>query len=243
MKKELDPLAIFGVLLSIIGVIGTYYQILEKSFFWIVIIVFGLTLIVIYLWKITSEIREVVATFGKRWRLIDGRLKIGNTINVALRANTVQELLNQFQKEFPKDYGVIVKNTGKIVGESFAEDLKAELIQYGIPTIIDSGKNTKLLEEKLSLWAKYDSSTGMGIFELDQNRLEFIDGLRGSILLKNSFLAYNRKSAVPTCIFIEGYIEGVTSKILEIPIVAREIECSSVTGSGYCRFEIINKKE
>lgn len=237
MKTDIDFfLGLIGISLSVLGFIGTYYQILGCNVFWIILIISGSILILFYIWKTTSKIREIVATFGERWRLIDGRLKIGNTINVALRAKTMQELLNQFQKEYPNDNQTLIKDAGKKIGESFANDLKAELLQYGIETIIKSGKKNDLLEKKLSLWTKYDSSTGMGIFELGQ--LEFTDGLRGNILLKNSFLAYDRISEIPTCTFMEGYIEGVISKILQMPITVKEIECSSVTGSEYCKFEI-----
>ena len=239
MKQNIEfYLAIIGISLSGTGVIGTYFQIFGYDAFWISVIILGLFLILFYVWKITSEIREVVDTFGERWRLNEGRLKIGNTINVALRAKTMQDILNQFQEENLNGYHTVIKDAGRRVGKSFANDLKAELIQYGIQTMTESGNKNELLVKKISLWAKYDSSTGMGIFKLDQGQLESANGLKGNILLKNSFLAYDRISETPTCIFIEGYLEGVISKILQMPIIAKEIECSSVTGSEYCKFEI-----
>ena len=239
-------LAIAGILLGVAGVIGTYYQILGHKILWIALLVLGFTSAIFYLYRVRKKIeeykkyKETAETFGERWRLVDGQLVIGNTVNVALRAKTVQGLLDEFQRAFPEHYNVIVRNAGRIVGESFADDLKKELILRGFETVTKPGRDTELLKKKLSLWAEYDSSTGMGIFEVYQ--VEFtVNGLRGNILLKNSFLAYERQSQLPTCIFIEGYLEGVISKLLSIPIIAKEIECSSVTGSEYCKFEITKK--
>ena len=241
MSKNIDfRLAIAGILLGAIGVIGTFYQILGQKIIWIILIIIGFAPALFYLWKIASETGAVVKTFGKRWCLEDGQLIIGNTVNVALRTKTVQELLNAFQRAFPKDYSSIVKEAGKNVGESFAGDLKKELTQRGLKTIIKPGKKPELLREKLHLWAEYDSTTGMGIFEIHQVEIT-VSRLEGYILLKNSFLANDRKSELPTCIFIEGYIEGIIDKLLGIHIIAKEIECGSITGSEYCKFEIIQK--
>ena len=137
-------------------------------------------------------------------------------------------------------YNTIVKEAGKSVGESFADDLKKELTQRGLKTIIKQGKSAELIRQKLHLWAEYDSTTGMGIFEIDQVEIA-VSGLQGYISLKNSFLANDRRFEHPTCIFIEGYIEGVMTKLLGIHIIVKEIECGSVTGSEYCRFEITQK--
>ena len=241
MSKNINiRLAIAGILLGTIGVIGTFYQILGQKILWIVLIIVGFVPALFYLWKTASGMSAVVKTFGKRWRLEDGQLVIGNTVNVALRTKTVQELLNAFQRAFPKDYSVTVKEAGKNVGEGFADDLKKELTQQGLKTIIKPGKSPELIRKKLHLWAEYDSTTGMGIFEIDQVEIT-VSGLRGYILLKNSFLANNKRSEFPTCVFIEGYIEGLLYNLLSLNIIAKEIECGSVTGSEYCRFEITQK--
>ena len=246
MSENIDfRLPIAGILLGAIGVIGTFYQILGQKILWIILIIIGFAPALFYLWKIASETGAVVKTFGKRWRLEDGQLTIGNTVNVALRTKTVQELLNAFQRELlkdrPKDYSSIVKEAGNNVGESFAGDLKNELTQRGLKTIIKPGKTSELLKEKLGLWAEYDSTTGMGLFNTDQVEIRVVSGLGGYISLKNSFLANDSRSELPTCIFIEGYIEGIINKLLGIPIIAKEIECGSITGSEYCKFEIKQK--
>ena len=241
MSKNIDlRLAIAGILLGVIGVIGTFYQILGQTIFWMVLIIIGFAPVLFYLWKIASGMDTIMKTFGKRWCLEDGQLIIGNTVNVALRTKTVQELLNAFQRVFPKDCSTIIKETGKNIGESFADDLKKELTQQGLKTIIKPGKSAELIRQKLRLWAEYDSTTGMGIFEIDQVEIT-VSGLRGYISLKNSFLANDRQLELPTCIFIEGYIEGIIDKLLGIHIIVKETECGSVTGSEYCRFEITQK--
>jgi predicted hydrocarbon binding protein len=259
MSKNINfHLAIGGALLGVVGVIGTYYQILGYKITWIALLVLGFALLLALLFfykkesdglrKKTEEqeayikrFEELVATFGERWHLKDGQLLIGNTVNVALRTKTVQEILDAFRKTLPEEnYRAILKDSGRRVGESFSEDLKKELILRGYEKIAKPGRDTKLLMEKLSLWSEYDSSTGMGIFEVHQ--LGFtVNGLQGDILLKNSFLAYDRQPELPACVFIEGYIEGVIGKLLGVSVVANEIECSSVTGSEYCKFEIAQK--
>lgn len=241
MSKNIDfRLAAVGILLGVMGVVGTFYQILGQKILWIVLIIVGFAPVFLYSWKIASGMGTVVKTFGKRWCLEDGQLIIGNTVNVALRTKTVQELLNAFQRAFPKDCSTIVKEAGKNVGESFADDLKKELTQRGLKTIIKQGKSAELIRQKLHLWAEYDSTTGMGIFEIDQVEIT-VSGLQGYVSLKNSFLANDRRLEHPTCIFIEGYIEGVINKLLGIHIIVKEIECGSVTGSEYCRFKITQK--
>ncbi len=241
MTKNTDfRIAVAGIILGAIGVIGTFYQILGQKILWIFLVVIGFVPALFYLRKIAGEMNVVMKTFGERWYLEDGQLIIGNTVNVALRTKTVQELLNAFQKALPKDYSSIIKEVGRKIGDSFADDLKKELIQRGLKTIIKVSKAPELLREKLCLWAEYDSATGMGIFEIHQVEIT-VNGLRGCILVKNSFLANDVRSESPTCILIEGYIEGIADKLLGISIMVEEMECSSMTGSEYCRFEITQK--
>lgn len=241
-KNIMSPrLAIIGIVIGVVGVIGTYYQIFGQEVVWVVLIVLGFASAISYLWKWIDEIRRVVKTFGQRWSLEDGQLIIGNTVNVALRAKTVQQILNIFRKTTEQDFDKIIKEAGKRMGESFTDDLKKELTLLGFRVIVKSGKNPKLLKEKLRLWTKYDSTTGMGAFEIDEVEIT-VDGLQGHILVKNSFLAHDRQSEFPSCILIEGYIEGIIRKLLGINITAKEVECSAVTSSEYCKFEIIQKQ-
>jgi len=240
MDEKNLKLAILGIILDIVGTFGAIYQIFGQMTLWIVLIIVGAILALFYLWKTINEWRVIVKTFGKRWCLDDGQLIIGNTVNVALRTKTVQELLNAFNRELGENGDIIIKKVGKNIGESFADDLKRELVQRGIKSIVKPGKDPKFLKEKLDLWAEYDSSTGMGTFKVEQVKIT-IDGLHGHILVKNSFLAHDMQSEIPTCTFIEGYLEGVMSRLLGIHILTREVECSAITSSEYCKFEIIQK--
>lgn len=230
-------LAILGIVIGVIGVIGTFYQILAERILWIVLIISGFILTVLFLRKSVSEWRIVVRTFGARWSLENGRLVIGNTVNVALRAKTVQHLLDGFQKPLGDRYSLVLKDLGSTWGKSFADDLKKELTVRGITRIIKSGRNSGVLEDKLSLWAEYDSSTGMGIFSIDHIEVT-TSGLQGYVLLRNSFLSYDRQSECPVCTLIEGYLEGIIDNLLGIRAVVKEIDCGAVTGSEYCRFQI-----
>ncbi len=240
-KKEIF-LAIVGLLISCIGAIGTYYQILGHSAIWISFIVVGFVSVIYLIWRVTNDIRKVVATFGKRWEITkNGQLRIGNTINVALRTKTVQILLDSFERNLPQNFHDIVKQAGVIVGQSFAEDLKCELRMYREEAIFKSGRQLQLLREKLLLWARYDSSTGMGQFIVGDIEYTHIDRLHVELKVNNSFLTCDRGSDTPVCTFLEGYIEGVVGRILDIPVEVKEVHCSSVTGQGYCRFEIESK--
>ncbi len=200
----------------------------------------GFALTISYLFKLFSEVSKVVKTFGERWSIDDGQLIIGCTVNVALRAKTIQQLLISFQEFSDKDFNRIVKDSGRRVGDDFAADLKQELIMRKIKKIVRAGKAPDLLKEKLRLWGKYDSSTGMGIFETDQIEIT-IDDLRGYILLKNSFIAHDRRAEEPTCVFIEGYIEGIINRLLGAQVTVKEVECSAVNSSEYCKFEVTKK--
>jgi predicted hydrocarbon binding protein len=241
LRKEI-LLSILGLLVSCLGAIGTSYQIFGYRFVWIPLIFIGLVIVIFYIWRITDNIRRVVATFGKRWEITkDGQLRIGNTINVALRTKTVQILLNAFEKVLPQRFKEIERQAGLSVGQSFAEDLKRELMMYREEAIFKSGREIQLMREKLLLWAKYDSSTGMGLFTIGDPEYTHMHGLRVELKVTNSFLTCDRRSDTPVCTFLEGYIEGVVSRILDIHVNVMELQCASVTGESYCRFQITGK--
>lgn len=232
-------LSVVGLIISIAGTLGTIFQIFGERVLWITITAGGTCILLYYLFREAREIAEVVATFSSRWRLQDGRLRIGNTINVALRAKTIQVLLESFEHAFSNkvDYWDVIKNAGLSIGESFASDLRAELIALGENRIIKAGRTEDLIKDKLELWSRYDSSTGMGIFLVDS--IHFANGiLQGTISVKNSFLSYDKHTAHQTCAFLEGYMKGIILHLLDMQVAVKEIACSSTTGEGVCIFDI-----
>ncbi len=230
-------ITIAGLILSVAGKIGGFFGLYGLGILWTVLSIVGLIPAFVYVWKTATEWREVVKTFGKRWSLKEGQLVIGNTVNVALRAKTVQEIIDALQKAEGEDYASRIRSVGRAIGESFADDLKKELVVRGIGQIIKPGRKPGLLRDKLNLWAEYDSSTGMGIFDISQVKISST-GVRGYILVRGSFLAYDRQSDSPTCLMLEGYLEGVITKLLSMCIHVRETECSAVMSSDCCKFEV-----
>jgi predicted hydrocarbon binding protein len=169
--------------------------------------------------------------------MLEGRLKIGNTINVALRAYTVQRILRHVEQALGEGASSqLLRQAGRDCGESFAQELRAELIQLGENSIVKSGKTSETFRKKLDLWARYDSSTGMGVFDVSH---VVLDGnlLKGRIVIRNSFLAFDRHTESHTCSFLEGYIEGVVLHLVDVDTTVRETSCSSITGNGECVFE------
>jgi len=230
-------LGISGVVLGIIGTIGTYFQIFGFILFWIILIVVGIVLIAYFLYSF----KGIIKTFSNRWHFVEGQLIIGNTTNVALRTETIQEILDGFREETGERYEIIIRKIGRKIGVNFARDLKKELKQLKIDAIIKIGREPGLIKEKLRLWAKYDSETGIGIFDTAQVDIS-IEGLKGCISLRNSFLAHDKRSESPSCTFLEGYLEGIMLELIDVDTTIREIECSTMTGSSCCKFKIESKK-
>jgi predicted hydrocarbon binding protein len=228
-------IGILGVLFSIIGTIGTYFQIFGPIIIWPIFILTGMIIISVLAFKKLCGFEQTIKTFSNRWRIEEGQLIIGNTINVALRTDTVQGILDCFRVEIGESYEKAIRIIGKKTGEDFARDLVKELTMLRIDKINKKGNDPELIKEKLSLWAQYDSGTGMGIFDISHVEAS-IDGFGGYIILKNSFLANNRTSKIPSCAFIEGYLEGIIQRLIGITISAKEVECHSIPGTSHCKF-------
>ncbi len=233
-----------GLIIGVLGAVATFYQVFGARLIWAVFAILG---ICIFFWSLAAILRDigsVVATFGSRWRLIHGQLMIGNTINVALRAKTIQRILTTFEdalSDMPR-FRNILRTAGEAVGKEFAGDLRAELLQRRVDSIVEAGRTERIIKEKLKLWCKYDSSTGMGVFTIENlnYRHNRIDGV---VTLRNSFLSFDRHTTKPTCSFIEGYITGIFHQLLGISVEVRETRCNSMIGDGVCEFAISSKDD
>lgn len=237
MKDRDLFIGLFSLLVGLFGTAGTYFQIFGSIIFVLPIMLIGYGAALYYLIKIILEWRAIAKTFGERWRMQDGQLIIGNTVNVALRTQTVQQLFDAFAKANPENYKTLLKNSGKVVGQGFVEDLIRELTQKGIEAIAERRSEPDILKSKLKLWAQYDSSTGIGIFNVENVEIA-MNGIEGEITLANSFLANDKVASAPSCIFLEGYMEGVLSRLLNLPISINESHCSSVTRHNICKFKV-----
>lgn len=185
-----------------------------------------------------GNLAGVITTFGSRWRVTNGQLVIGNTVNVALRAQSVQSILRSSAQALPEsERQKAVHEWGRLCGSGFGEDLEMELRGRRIDSVAVPTADTKTAATKLKIWASYDSTTGMGEFEVQD--VNFHEGrLSCSVELRHSFLAYRVSQNSPACGFIAGYLEGVVEHICQVSVSVTEVRCSAQDPSPNCRFEI-----
>jgi predicted hydrocarbon binding protein len=147
--------------------------------------------------------------------ILEMRMGKGTLRNVSLRAKTLAIFFNKLKNDLPEDlYRTLVKDAGREVGKNFVKE--SEKVLGHKPTI----------EE----WFFYDSSGGMGRFEITDKK--------DAIIVKNSFNAYEIKSDKPVCNFLEGYFEGILPEVLGKPnIIVTEINCIA-KGDKECIFKI-----
>lgn len=227
-----------GVVVGSVGALGTLYQIFGFQVIWLVFVVIGLIIISVTLWERMKKYLTVLQSFAGRWFLDEGRLIIGNTRNVALRVNTLQILLAGFREELGEEYDDVVKPIGRDVGLNFAEDLERELIQRGVTEIHSPSNDPRTVREKLRLWVSYDSTTGMGGFDVGDVDVDGSGNLSGYVTLEHSFVASNRSEEYMTCALLAGYIEGILYGLFNQDVVVEETKCMAVTNEGSCRFQV-----
>lgn len=134
-----------------------------------------------------------------RLRRNTGRLydKTANITNVALRLDTINIMLKGLQDK-TKIYDI-----GKIVGGSFYNDFESKLL--------GSADRSYKLSEKLEKWKDYDSTSGMGKFEISYGD----DGDVDKIKIINPFTGdcggnLNKKDS---CQFLHGYVESFLNRL------------------------------
>ena len=144
-----------------------------------------------------------------------GTLYKGDIRNVSLRAKTLAIFFNTLKTGLSEDlYYKSAKNAGREVGKNFVEELEKVLGHR--PTIKE--------------WFDYDSSAGMGRFEMNDEK--------DTIIVENSFTAYEIKSDKPICSFLEGYFEGILPEIRgKANIIVTETKCIA-KGDKECVFKI-----
>ena len=106
----------------------------------------------------------------------NGVLWHGNECNIALRDVTFLKLLNDISKEIPdeKDKKKIFLNAGCDMGRGFGRQFKSQIYPKEIMKK-DIPFNQLPKNERLRLWAEYDSSTGWGLIsEIDIGRSLYV---------------------------------------------------------------------
>lgn len=123
--------------------------------------------------------------------------KTANITNVALRKRTINIMLKGLDDK-ARLYAI-----GKEVGGSFYDDFEEKLLVKG-------DKNYKL-SEKIDKWRDYDSSSGMGRFEIRCDEGGYID----QINIFNPFTGDcgGKENDYNLCRFLHGYIESFLSRL------------------------------
>ena len=132
----------------------------------------------------------------------------------------------EFQKRLeqifsPSAVAVILYEAAKACGEKSAERLRNQL-----------GTNAV---ELLNAFARMKETGGWG-------KIEFKDLVfskaHGRVIVKDSFEAKEyRKSHIPVCHFIRGYLAGALSTILNAEVSLTETKCAA-KGDDHCEFQI-----
>ena len=135
--------------------------------------------------------------------------------NVSLRAETLKIILDGI-KDTEKSYEI-----GKDVGANFYSCYE-ELLQR-------KGKIYSNVEDKLKNWLEYDSSSGMGKFEVLPHT-----GF-AKIKVTSPFMGTCPKQPNQQCRFLMGYIDGFSSKLYEKEL---ESKCEHNPNPSFCTFTL-----
>lgn len=156
--------------------------------------------------SIHEYVKEVVNYIKKSWKGENVCIRYDRELgslekckykipNVLLRVETFIKILEKLSNN-----GQALKNLGKEIGEDFAGSFINEL-----------AKDKKSLGDSkmvLKEWGAYDSKAGWGLIDLN-NCLNSNGIFSGSINVTHSIFKKNY------CDFLEGYFEGVISKLFQ----------------------------
>lgn len=224
-----------GMILGAIGTVGTLFQIFGSMIVWLLPTGIGI-------FAMTYGLKEPIKTYRTftEWEIKqDGRLRIGQTRNVTLRADTLQIIFDEFANHTDSNFDEVIKQVGKEIGESFYTDFVREYRSH--PYIDDRSKDPEKIREKINLYTEYDSGTGIGNYNFDDDLVQRDGELDGEIVIKNSFLTHERvtdKHNQKTCAFISGILEGVLTELLDTYVDVYEEKCSAVEGDAECVFKV-----
>lgn len=210
-EKANYVLAVIQIIAAVSGYLSSNYfnkadnACLHNLSFWIFLI---LQIIVILYFFLMILISSKYKAIKLRLRRNTGILydKTTNITNVSLRQQTLSIILEGL------DNRTKLYETGKIVGHSFYKDFENKLI----------GSSDKIykLTEKLEKWKNYDSSSGMGKFEISYDKGGFVD----KINIINPFTGDcdGNQNDYNLCQFLHGYIEGFLSGLYGSQV---EVKC------------------
>lgn len=225
-----------GVVIGAIGAVGTLFQIFGSTIVWVLPTGIGIV-------GIAYGIKEPIETYRtfKEWEIKqDGRLRIGQTRNVTLRADSVQTIFDEFADSTNGEFDTVIREVGKEIGKDFYTDFEREYKDHA-DIIGDRSKDPEKIREKINLYTEYDSGTGIGDYNFDDDLVQRDGELDGKIVIKNCFLTHgvNRdEQDENTCTFIAGILEGVLTKLLDTNVDVDEERCSAVEEDAECVFKV-----
>lgn len=237
--KKMDKVSFWatigGLLLGIVGTLGTLFQIFGSTAIWLISGGIG---VLIFSYGLKSPI-ETYLTF-REWEVKnDGRLRIGQTRNVTLRVDTMQTIFDEFDDKSECNFEKMIKSVGKEIGENFYIDFKREYRHHSY--VDDRSRDAEKIREKIRLYTEYDSGTGIGNYNFNDDLVKQDGTLDGEITIKNCFLTHEKimdEQNEMTCAFISGILEGVLTKLLDRQVEVHEKRCSAVSGGAECVFNV-----
>lgn len=214
-------LAAFQVLAGVAGFLSNYYKdkafpFFDKAYLSIAFISFQAIVLLFFV---------VMILISGRYRAIRLRLrknsgylydKVSGIRNVALRVATLKTILDGVN-DSEKLYDI-----GANVGKNFYDDFdKANKL---------ADKNYQS-PEMIKKWLEYDSSSGMGKFEVISS-----DTMHLQIKIRNPFTGdcHGERTNIK-CQFLKGYIEGFLSRVYG---KNKKIICEHLTNPDACKIEL-----
>lgn len=186
--------------------------------------------IIVTLWRLLGYAREI----ERRQSILSyqvnentGILMKGQVRNVALRVDTINELVDALASLDGNTREERLIEAGKAVGKSWVE---------AFTKIRQKEKRAKSHEEQLELWTEYDATAGWGKFDFHLNS----DG-HGSVTLRNGFLSGETDRGCRE-LFLAGYLEATLERIYSTEISV-SLDKHAVDDDDRSEFIVVGRAE
>lgn len=221
-EKTNPILAAFQVIAGVAGFLSNHYK--DKSFplfdnyyLLYIFLIFQIAVLLFFIMMIGISGRY--RAIKLRLRKNSGYLydKVAGIRNVALRVNTLKIILNAIT-DHDKLYDI-----GVAVGTDFYDDFDRS------NKLADKNYNAT---EKIQKWLEYDSSSGMGKFELLAS-----DTMHLQIKISNPFTGdcHGNRTNI-RCSFLHGYMNGFLTRLYG---EGKKIDCEHLTNPEACKIGLI----
>lgn len=224
-EKTNRVLALFQLLAIVSGFLYPTYKDSRPDIAWWFFYSFFFFQLIVFLFFIMLLIPGEYRAIKLRLNRYTGVLydSTTNFRNVSLRADTLNLILDYMGDGGSFAHGGKTYNIGKIVGENFYNSFETELLRQG--------QENYSIDDKLKKWLEYDSSSGMGKFELFQHSDRF---LKLKIISPFVGSCPNQKPN-PGCYFLLGYIDGFCSMLFGQNLNSK---CTHTPDPSYCLLTI-----